>query len=61
MDSEIVRQIDRYLLSQIGDKNIEELTVNDFDCTKFVLSDQNFKDVNPEVIKMRTELFIKFT
>ena len=61
MDSELVRQIDKYFMSVHFAKDIKDLSVDDFDCTKFQLSEANFKNVLPEVIKLRTQLFIKFT
>ena len=59
MDSEIIRQVDKTFLSL--DKDILLLSINDIDTSKFTLNEQNFKGIHPDVIKMRAELFVKFT
>ena len=61
MDSELVRQIDKSFLRHHNNRNIEDLSINDFDCSEFKLSEENFRNVPAEVVKLRAELFIKFT
>ena len=60
-DRQLLKQIDKYIATELKDKEIASITMDDFDMKKFDLKNEKLKDLSRDLIMMRTDLFLKYT
>ena len=60
-DRILMRQIDKYFVQNIKDKEINQVTSDDFDIKKFELKNERLSQMSNLLIRMRMDLFLKFT
>ena len=60
-DRQLLKQIDKFITDELKEKSIREVVIEDFDFKKFDLKNERLKKMPAELLKMRTELFLKFT
>jgi len=53
--------IDKFITDELKDKELKEVQVEDFDFKKFDLKNERLKDMNKQLLKMRCDLYLKFT
>lgn len=53
--------IDKFITEELKDKEIREVMVEDLDFKKFDLKNERLKNMNKELLKLRCDLFLKFT
>lgn len=56
-----MRCMDKYIAEELKDKDVPEVVVDDFDLKKFALKNERLKTMPKELLKMRCDLFLKFT
>ena len=60
-DRQLLKQIDKYIATELKEKDISMITMEDFDMKKFDLKNEKLKDLSRDLITMRTDLFLKYT
>ena len=60
-DRQLLKQIDKYIATELKDKAIDSLSMDDFDMKKFDLKNERLKDLSKDLISMRTDLFLRYT
>ena len=60
-DRQLMKCIDNYIKTELGDKNIGDVQASDFDFKKFDLKNSKLKKLSTELLLMRSSLFLKFT
>lgn len=60
-DRQLMKCIDKFISEELKDKDIREVMVEDLDFKKFDLKNERLKTMNKELLKLRCDLFLKFT
>ena len=60
-DRQLMKCIDKFITEELKDKEIREVMVEDLDFKKFDLKNERLKNMNKELLKLRCDLFLKFT
>ena len=60
-DRQLIKCIDKYIEEEMKTKEINEVQIEDFDFKKFAIKNERLKSMSKQLLKLRTDIFLKFT
>ena len=60
-DRQLMKCLDKFIASDLKDKEINDVRASDLDFKKFDFRNEKLKKLSKELLAMRSDLFLKFT